>query len=53
REAGTLRSFEGARGIALLRVEHADALLTLGGHPVSVEWPEWLPRPKDGEQGKD
>lgn len=53
REAGTLRSFEGARGIALLRVEYADALLTLGGHPVSVEWPEWLPRPKDGEQGKD
>jgi folate-binding protein YgfZ len=44
REAGTLRSFEGARGIAYLRVEYADTLLTLGGHPVSVEWPEWLPR---------
>lgn len=49
REAGTLRSFEGARGIAYLRVEYADALLTLGGHPVSVEWPEWLPRPVEGE----
>lgn len=49
REAGTLRSFEGARGIAYLRVEYAGALLTLGGHPVSVEWPEWLPRPTEGE----
>lgn len=49
REAGTLRSFAGAHGIAYLRVEYADALLTLDGHPVSVEWPEWLPRPAEGE----
>ncbi len=45
REAGTLRSFEGTRGIAYLRVEYADAALTLAGHPVSVLWPEWLPQP--------
>ncbi|MBB4633690.1 YgfZ/GcvT domain-containing protein [Sphingosinicella soli] len=49
REAGTLRSFAGAHGIASLRVEYADAALTLGGHPVSVHWPQWLPRKAEGE----
>lgn len=44
REAGTLRSFAGVRGIAYLRVEYADGPLTLDGHPVSVPWPDWLPR---------
>jgi folate-binding protein YgfZ len=44
REAGELRSWRGGRGIALLRVEHADAPLTLGDAPVTVDWPSWIPR---------
>jgi folate-binding protein YgfZ len=51
REAGTLMSHAGMRGMALMRLEYADAALTLNGAAVSVEWPEWLPRPSatDGE----
>lgn len=44
REAGELRTWLGGRGIALLRVEYADAPLTLGGAPVTVDWPSWIPR---------
>ena len=44
REAGELRSWRGRRGIAHLRLEHVEASteLTLGGEPVTVEWPTWL-----------
>lgn len=44
REAGTLKSFAGGRGIALLRLEYAQEPLMLGGAAVTAEWPSWLPR---------
>ena len=42
REAGDLRTWRGTRGIALLRIEYADAQLTLGGQRVTVDWPSWI-----------
>jgi len=44
RDAGELVSASGGRGIALMRVEFVEAgePLTLGGAPVTVEWPSWL-----------
>ena len=44
RVAGELRASEGMIGIAWLRMEYASAPLTLGGAPVAVVWPDWLPR---------
>ena len=44
RAGGELRSWRGARGIAWVRMEYADVALTLGGAPLRVEWPAWLPR---------
>lgn len=45
REAGELRTWRGDRGIAYLRLEHVEGgeALTLGGAPVIVEWPSWIP----------
>ena len=45
RAGGELRGWRGARGIAWMRMEHAEAALTLGGAAVRVEWPAWLARP--------
>lgn len=44
REAGELRTWRGGRGIAHLRLDYVEAPhdLTLGGAPVTVEWPTWL-----------
>lgn len=44
REAGELVSHHGDRGVALMRVEYVEdgEPLTLGGVPVTVEWPTWL-----------
>jgi hypothetical protein len=44
REAGELRSVAGARGIALIRLDHVDAPLTAGPAAVRIAWPDWLPR---------
>jgi len=43
--AGELRSHGGGIGIAYLRLEPVEAAvpLTLGGRPVAVAWPSWLP----------
>ncbi len=49
REAGTLRTHRDGRGIALLRVEYVERgdALTLGGAPVTAEWPSWIPSALD------
>lgn len=45
REAGELRSHRDGMGVAYLRLEHiGDQQLMLGDRPVTVEWPQWLPR---------
>lgn len=45
REAGTLRTHRNGGGMALLRLEYVERgdALTLGGAPVTVEWPSWIP----------
>ena len=45
REAGDLRSWQDGRGIAFLRLEKLDGL-SIGAAPVTVNWPDWLPRDK-------
>ncbi len=53
REAGTLRTHREGHGIALLRLEQLDEL-TVGGAPVTVEWPSWLgERPSTGAPAED
>ena len=42
--AGELRTFAAGRGIAYLRVELTEGSLTLHGAPLTVDWPDWLPR---------
>jgi len=44
REAGELRTWRNDRGIAYVRLEYVEAKadLTLGGVPVTIEWPTWL-----------
>ncbi|WP_448586090.1 CAF17-like 4Fe-4S cluster assembly/insertion protein YgfZ [Thermaurantiacus sp.] len=48
REAGTLRGV-GAGGLRLahLRMEQARGPLSVGGRPVELVWPAWLPRSDD------
>jgi len=50
--AGDLRSRHGDRGLALLRLEVVTgfANLTLEGHPLVLEWPDWL---ESGGSGLD
>ncbi len=40
---GELRSHEGGRGIAYLKVEAIDAELRAGDAGLRVDWPDWLP----------
>ena len=40
--AGELRSRSGDVGIAWLRMEHADGVLTVGSAEAEVIWPQWL-----------
>ncbi|MEE4349491.1 MAG: folate-binding protein [Pacificimonas sp.] len=46
--AGTLRTLaetpDGWRGMAHLRLEHADGPLAIGEYRAEVAWPDWLPR---------
>ncbi len=45
REAGELRSVIGDAGMAWMRLDHVVDALEVGGHPVTLRWPEWLPPP--------
>ncbi len=41
--AGELRGHAGGRGIAYLKVDDVAKPLTVGGVPLTVDWPAWLP----------
>lgn len=53
--AGDLRSRHGDRGLALLRLEAVTgpADLTLEGHPLVLEWPDWLEPGGSGSGGPE
>jgi folate-binding protein YgfZ len=47
-ELGPLIAASGAYGLAMLRLDRLaaapDGALSVGGAPISVQWPDWLPR---------
>ncbi|MCL1514969.1 glycine cleavage system protein T [Parasaccharibacter sp. TMW2.1890] len=53
-EVGELRSHAGQHGLALLhRRAWNTSGLQLDGHPITLDWPDWLPRDTEQTQEKD
>ena len=42
--AGTVLTAQTGRAMALLRLDRLDGALSVNGQPVSVAWPDWMPK---------